>query len=254
MPVQLYMTSPVHTVHPADNLDHVRKRLDELRISSLAVVDANDKLMGVISRTDLIRVGRRQAGSRGKAALLTLPNKAVSRRMTDKVVTVAPEDPISLAAKHIVEGRLHRVYVEESEKLVGVLSTNDVMRAIRDKRVNKPISDWMSSPVFTVRAQEPVSLATERLEKARVQGLVVVDDGWPVGVFTQREALEARHRARKTPVDEAMNPAMLSLEADTPLHRAAAQAEALRVRRVIVVSNRQIEGILTGVDFARAVI
>ena len=39
MPVQLYMTSPVHTVRPDDNLDHVQKRLDELRISSLAVVD-----------------------------------------------------------------------------------------------------------------------------------------------------------------------------------------------------------------------
>ena len=82
MPVQLYMSSPVHTVGPDDNLAHVQKRLDELRISSLAVVDANDKLMGVISRTDLIRIGRRQAGSRGKAALLTLPNKPVSRRMT----------------------------------------------------------------------------------------------------------------------------------------------------------------------------
>jgi predicted transcriptional regulator len=172
--------------------------------------------------------------------------------MTDEVVTVGPDDPVSLAAKHMVDGRLHRVYVEASRKLVGVLSTNDVMLAIRDKRVNKPISDWMSSPVFTVRAQEPVSLATERLEKARVQGLVVVDDGWPVGVFTQREALEARHRPRSTPLDEVMNPAMLSLEADTPLYRAAAQAEALRVRRVIVVSNHQIKGILTGVDFARA--
>jgi predicted transcriptional regulator len=254
MPVQLYMSSPVHTVGPDDNLNHVQKRLDELRISSLAVVDENDKLIGVISRTDLIRVGRRQAGSRGKAALLTLPNKAVSRRMTDEVVTVGPDDPVSLAAKHMVDGRLHRVYVEASRKLVGVLSTNDVMLAIRDKRVNKPISDWMSSPVFTVRAQEPVSLATERLEKARVQGLVVVDEGWPIGVFTQREALEARHRPRRTPVEEVMNPAMLSLEAETPLHRAAAQAEALRVRRVIVTSNRRIEGILTGVDFARAAI
>lgn len=252
MPVKLYMTSPVDTVRPDDNLDHVQRRLDELRISSLAVVDENDKLMGVISRTDLIRIGRRQAGSRGKAALLTLPNKPVSRRMTDEVVTVSPEDPISLAAKRIVDGRLHRVYVEESDKLVGVLSTNDVMLAIRDKRVNKPISNWMSSPVFTVRAQEPVSLAAERLEKARVQGLVVVDDGWPIGVFAQREALEARHRERETPVEEVMNPALLSLEADTPLHRAAAQAEALNVRRVIVVRNGRIEGILTGIDFARA--
>jgi hypothetical protein len=45
---------------------------------------------------------------------------------------------------------------------------------------------------------------------------------------------------------------MLALETTTPLHRAAAQAAALRVRRVIAVKNRRIEGILTGLDFARA--
>jgi len=33
MPVELYMSSPVHMVHPDDNLEHVQKRLDELRIS-----------------------------------------------------------------------------------------------------------------------------------------------------------------------------------------------------------------------------
>ena len=51
-----------------------------------------------------------------------------------------------------------------------------------------------------------------------------------------------------------MNPAMLSLDADTPLYRAAEQAEALRVRRVIVVRSQRIVGVLTDVDFARAAI
>jgi CBS domain-containing protein len=110
----------------------------------------------------------------------------------------------------------------------------------------------MSSPAFTVRASEPISLATDRLEKAHISGLIVVDGEWPVGFFSQREALAARDLPRSTPVEEGMTSAMLALEADTPLHRAAAQAAELRVRRVIAVRSRNIEGILSGLDFARS--
>jgi predicted transcriptional regulator len=252
MPVEIYMSSPVHSVRPEDDLREAQRRLDGLSITSLAVVEGDGDLVGVISRTDLIRVGRRQAGSRGKAALLTLPEMRVSRRMTKEVVKVAPRDPLAVAAKQMVKDRLHRVFVEEAGQLVGVLSTNDVMLAIRDKRVKSPISEWMSSPVFTIRSEEPVSLAVERLEKARVTGLAVVEDDWPIGLFTQREALEARDQPRNTPVEEAMSAALLALDLDTPLHRAAAQAAATRVRRIIAVRGRNMEGILTGIDFARA--
>jgi predicted transcriptional regulator len=252
VPVELYMTSPVHTVGPDDDLREAQRRLDGLSISSLAVVDGSDEIVGVISRTDLIRVGRRQAGSRGKAALLTLPEMAVSRRMSTDVVKLSPEDSIATAAKQMVKGRLHRVFVEESGRLTGVLSTKDVMLAIRDKRMKNPISEWMSSPIFTIRSEEPVSLAAERLEKARVTGLVVVEDDWPVGLFTQREALEAHDRERHTAVEEVMSASLLALDVDTQLHRAAAQAAATKVRRVVAVRGRRMEGILTGIDFARA--
>jgi hypothetical protein len=45
---------------------------------------------------------------------------------------------------------------------------------------------------------------------------------------------------------------MLCLDQDTPLHRAAAQAASMDVRRVIAVRDRRLRGILTGIDFARA--
>ncbi len=184
MPVNLYMSAPVHSVAPDDDLVEVQRQLQALSVSSLAVVEEDDRLVGVISRTDLIRIGRRQAGSRAKAALLTLPDKKVSRRMTQEVVTVGPDDAIAAAARRMVQGHFHRVFVVDSGRLVGVLSTVDVMLAIRDKRVNRPISSLMSSPVFTIRHDEPIALATERLEKAHVTGLIVVEDDWPVGLFT----------------------------------------------------------------------
>jgi CBS-domain-containing membrane protein len=97
MPLELYMNSPVHTVGPDDDLREAQRRLDGLSIASLAVVEADDALVGVISRTDLIRVGRRQAGSWGRAALLTLPEMPVSRRMSTEVVKFGPKDSIAVS-------------------------------------------------------------------------------------------------------------------------------------------------------------
>ncbi len=247
-----YMSSPVHSIGTNENLEAANTLLSGLAISSLAVVEDDGSLAGVISMTDLIHVGRVQAGLSAKAALLILPNRPVAKLMTRDVATVPPNESISLAASKMVEGHFHRVFVEQDGRPVGVLSTKDIMLAIRDKRTTTPISRWMSSPAFTVRASEPISLATDRLERAHISGLIVVDDGWPVGLFSQREVLEARDCPRDTRVDEVMSSAMLVLDVDTPLYRAAAQAAELRVRRIIAVKHQSIEGILTGIDLARS--
>jgi predicted transcriptional regulator len=146
------------------------------------------------------------------------------------------------------------VFVIDGSNLVGVISTRDVMMAVRDKGVKSPISNWMSSPAFTVDAHEQLSEATDRLRRAHVTGLVVVEDGWPIGLFTQREALESSEAPHYTRVDAAMSASMLVLDESTLLHRAAAQASELHVRRVIAVRSREVSGILTGFDFARAAI
>ena len=49
------MTSPAITARPDDNLSDVAKILDEKRIERLPVVDDQNKLIGVISRADIIR-------------------------------------------------------------------------------------------------------------------------------------------------------------------------------------------------------
>ena len=49
-----------------------------------------------------------------------------------------------------------------------------------------------------------------------------------------------------------MSPSILLLDGQTPIHRAAAQARATRVRRVVALENGRPRGILTGLDFAKA--
>jgi len=250
LPGRLFMSSPVLTVSPDASLEAVRDLLNEKEISSLAVVESSD-FVGVVTRSDLLRVARRQAGAQHDADNLTFPNKAVSEIMNRNVTPMDVDSTLASAATKMVKNGFHRVFLSENGNLVGVLSTRDVMSAIRDKKVSTPISEFMSSPLFTVRASEPISLATERLEKAHITGLVVVDGDWPVGLFTQVDALAAEKLAKDTPVEEAMNTAFVCMPHDTPMYRAAAQAVSLRARRVIAIKKRDSVGILTGIDFAR---
>jgi predicted transcriptional regulator len=110
----------------------------------------------------------------------------------------------------------------------------------------------MSAPVQTVEALETLSHATDRLNESRVAGLVVMEDGRPTGLFTQTEALQARDAPASTPVEEVMSYAMLCLDRSTRMHRAAAHALATRARRVVVVDRHHVCGVISGMDFARA--
>lgn len=256
MPVTRHMSSPVHTVAAATPLPRVHEELEAHRVSSLAVVEDDGRLAGVVTRTDLLRVGQRETGRRPGSPLLSFPDQPVSEVMTRDVVTVTPLTNLRLAGQKMVSGRLHRVFVVEEEGggLRGVVSTRDVMNAVAEARLRLPLSDHMSHPVFTIRAEEPVGMATERLGKAQVQGLVVVDDGWPVGLFTQVESLLSSAASRDTPVEEVMSPSLVCMQQDTPLYRAAQQAAATSVRRVLALNKREVVGIMSGLDFVRAIL
>jgi CBS domain-containing protein len=104
-----------------------------------------------------------------------------------------------------------------------------------------------------VDASEAIGQATDLLLGARVHGLVVCEDDWPVGIYTQREALEAAALDRHRPVEEAMSCAMLCLPPRTPIHRAATLALETRARRLLAVSNRALRGIASGLDIARLI-
>ncbi len=250
VPVSLYMSSPIVAIRTRDSLERARSMLADHEVSALPVVDEKDRVVGILSRTDLLRVGRREAGSRPGAALLMLPDRNAGDEMTHEVAILSHEASIADAAGVMTQKRIHRVVIEDDGVPVGIFSTRDVMRVIREKRLNLPLSEIMSSPLFTVRHSEPLSLATDRLPKARVTGLVVVEGEWPVGIFAQEEALAARDLPLDTPVEDAMSPAILVLDETLPVHRAAAQAGALDVRRIVVSRNGKPVGIVSGIDFA----
>lgn len=247
-----YMSTPLVTFHPEMPIDRALAVLQRKDISAAPVV-ADGTGLGIVSRTDLLRLGRSETHLDSRANLLGLPHLSVSAAMTPVLTTVGEQASIVEAARLMTEHHVHRVFVRAGAKLTGVISTKEILRAMIDERAEEPIESFMSEPVLTVEAELPLSEATDRLRAAGVAGLVVTDrQGCVIGVFTQREALDARHRPGSTHVERVMTPSLLFLDRKTPAFQAAAQAVLMRPRRVLATENGRVVGIATGLDFARA--
>lgn len=251
-PLRLLMSSPVQTAAPTTPLGEVERRMARHGVSSLPVVDVGGRVHGVVSRFDLLRVGRLRARTAGADRLLVLPDQPAGRFMHSPPLTAGLRERARDAARVMVERHVHRVFVTDEERLVGVVSTKDLLRVVSAARIAAPVAAWMSTPLCVAETTETIAEATDRMAAARVSGLVVTDGGWPVGLYTQLEALDARELPPDTPVATVMSPALLCLPADTPLFRAADLAMKARARRVLACDHREVLGIVTGLDLARA--
>ena len=254
MPVATYMTRPVISVAPDTPIEEVYRILAERGVSCVPVVESGGRPVGVLSRTDLLKLGRLSMGPLGRVQALSWPAATAAEKMHHGVMMVAEDATVATAARMMAKQRIHRVFVADGDELRGVLSTKELLVAIHEKRVATPISDHMSKPAFTIPVTTELSRAMDRLWSAHVSGLCVVDDEErPLGLFTQVEALLARDFPPETTLEDAMSYAMLCLHASTPLYRAAAHSAATRARRVLVTEDHRVIGVMTGLDFARAI-
>lgn len=259
------MTKAVYTVISGESVADADRLMRERHVSCLLVVGKDGRAVGVLSRSDLLRTARALVHTAGKQSLLELPVMSVGDLMTPRVLGVPRTASVREAAQLMVERRIHRVFVFAADERGsgagllpnGVASTKDLMRAVVDAKLGAAIEAFMSQPILSVQASDSISEAVRVLNRARVTGVVVLDGMQPVGVFTQTEALEARDLPASTPVELAMSQSLLCLPLSTPLFRAAGFAMSTRARRVLAIdpsSQNQPRGILTGLDFVRAIL
>lgn len=241
--VRARMTSPAITFAPDALLETVTTLLEARGISSVPIVK-DGALVGIVSSTDL--VGALAQSATGK------PNAETARDvMTGPVITVDASDPLDEAARRLIAARVHRVVVLDRERVVGVLSVRDILEEVKARRVMAPIREIMTTPVESIEIGDSVEDAVKRLAGAGVHGLVVVDGVAPVGIFTHAEAIASRKlpaSLRSRAVEDVMSYETVCLGAATPIYRAASYATAMNLRRILVVEDRHLVGILSIVD------
>jgi len=108
------MTKKVITVSPLTSVKELAKTLTKNRISGTPVADKNAKLLGIVSRTDIV-------AKRGEK---------VKDIMSKDLISVNEETPVEEIANLLTTHKINRVPVLREKKLVGLVSRTDIVRAI----------------------------------------------------------------------------------------------------------------------------
>jgi len=112
------MSAPVETVRPHTSLDEAAAQLLEHNIGSAVVVDGDGHLEGILTATDFVRLAADDA---------VASEETVAGYMSTDVITTTANDPIADVADTMIDNRFHHVpVVDETEGVVGIITTTDL--------------------------------------------------------------------------------------------------------------------------------
>lgn len=128
-----YMITKVIKLDPDMDVYEAINMLLEFKISGAPVVK-DDQLVGVLSEKDCLRI-------LANGSFHDLPGGHVKDYMSIVVRTVNPETDIFAAADIFLQHNFRRLPVVKDNKLVGIISRHDILRAIQNESKKNPPAD-----------------------------------------------------------------------------------------------------------------
>ncbi|AYK15197.1 MAG: CBS domain-containing protein [Methanosarcina flavescens] len=123
------------------------------------------------------------------------------------------------------------------------------------------VADIMSSPVYVINEDEPVSHARKLMLRHKISTLLVLNEGKMVGIVTKSDIVNRLAQAeplwRRRPIDQVpikllMTESVITIYPEASISQAAALMLENRVHNIPVVKN-DIVGIVTRTDLVRYV-
>ncbi len=113
----------------------------------------------------------------------------------EAVFTASPHETLQGAATMLHARRVGAMVVTEGDRVVGILSERDVVRAVSEHggaALSRPISDNMSRDVIFAEPKESLDLLLERMTDRRIRHLPVCVDGRLVGIVSIGDLVKAK--------------------------------------------------------------
>lgn len=106
--------------------------------------------------------------------------------MTDNVLCLDPSMKMKHALDMFQESRISGAPVTKDGQLIGILSIEDLIRALRNSNLTADVKDYMSTEIATVHSFDPVIEALKTFSRTNFGRLPVLDENETlVGIITK---------------------------------------------------------------------
>jgi CBS domain-containing protein len=133
MKVAELMRTDVKTVDIDATVEDAITTLADVHVSALPVTDARGQVVGVLSTTDILSALSETTEPEMRERLLD--DTPVRDLMTPRSRVIRPDADVLEAAKEMLSRDVHRLFVEDEGRLVGVISQTDIVAAVATAKI-----------------------------------------------------------------------------------------------------------------------
>ena len=203
------MTQPVVTILADETLGAATARMAKSGLKRLPVISAGEKLVGILSRLDILR---QVANSSFEAPEMHLPAgtlKTVKEIMRSDIPMVSQDDDLAVIIEKFSQSDSHRLIVVDAVgKVIGLISDSDVIARVQPSRRRSILDAFrqLGQPpagketALDLMSSDPLSGAPDlslvdaikiMLADARKWLVVVDENNRPLGLVDRKILLEA---------------------------------------------------------------
>lgn len=206
------MTQPVATLRDHEALGYVVQQMIERDLTRFPVVDAENRLVGMVSRVDMLRAAAGSSGGEQEQVPAPKPGRTLGEIMTPGFPAVYVNDDLVDVLQQMLKTNIRYVVVlDEQQRAAGVITEGDlvarvapvmrrsILRAVADRvmgtgllRGHALARDIMSEHVLSAPQETSVPDAIAlMLREGRKRVVVVDNDGHPLGIVDRQTLLAA---------------------------------------------------------------
>lgn len=230
-PASEVMTRDVVAISSEKSVFQAWKQMLESRIKAMPVVDESGRVIGILTDEDLLeRAGIQQrlsvairmekAEVEQELQALEHSTQKVEDVMSHPAITVFDSDTLGIAVAQMTKAGLKRLpVVNKNEKLVGMLSRLDILRAVAHTELILPakdqplphagrlLQDIMTTAIPMVNQDEDLSAIIEKFARSDSHRLIVVNaQGKAIGLLSDSDIVaRVQPSRRKTVLDALRN-------------------------------------------------
>ena len=185
----------------------------------------------------------------------TLPDIELSELILTPFVKITPDTSVKRAAELIISHKARLLVFADSDKLAGIVTPSDLLRAFRKTYVAPPLDDFVSKNVYHALYGDSILDVCKIMYDKRIGSVVVNGKDSEYGIFTERD-LVFKVLNNKVQLDES-----IELYSSFPLittkdgilaNEAAGVMASHHIKRLALTCDEKIVGVVTVRDIVDA--